>query len=351
LTALSRVYGRVALLRRAWYERHPDRLRRLSRPVISVGNLASGGSGKTPIVAALAQLLLEHGERPAILSRGYGRRRVDDGVVVVSNGAQVLADAERSGDEPQMLARALPGIAVMVAADRYLAGTLAERRFGCTVHLLDDGFQHVQLARTIDLLAVSRADLQDRVVPAGRLREPLEAASGADAVLVAGDDEDAREVESVLHPRAVFRVVPRYQDPRFVQPFGEAMQVNAMQANDVPANGTRRVVAVAAIARPERFFAALRAKGWDVAREMTFRDHHWFTAKDLKKVSAAAEETGASLVMTTEKDAMRLGPLVGRGLAPRQAGREGAPYAYLPMSVTIEPGDRFASWLRERLAA
>lgn len=331
MNPLSRVYGRVALLRRAWYERHPDRLRRLSRPVISVGNLVVGGSGKTPIVAALAQLLMEIGERPAILSRGYGRRQADDGVLVVSNGAQVLVDAERSGDEPQMLARALPGVAVIVAADRHLAGTLAERRFNCTVHILDDGFQHVQLARTVDLLAVSRADLQDRVLPAGRLREPLAAAAGADAVLVAGDEEDAREVEAALRVSAAFRVVPRYQDPRVVQPFGDAMQ----------ANGNRRVVAVAAIARPERFFAALRAQGWDVAREMTFRDHHWFRDRDLKKIAGAAAETGAGLVMTTEKDAIR----VGRALS-------GSPvWVYLPMSVTIEPADRFAAWLRERLIA
>jgi tetraacyldisaccharide 4'-kinase len=342
---LSRVYGRVALLRRAWYQRHPDRRRRLARPVISVGNLAVGGSGKTPVVAALAQLLVAQGERPAILSRGYGRRQTDDGVVVVSNGARVLVDAERSGDEPQMLARALPGVVVVVSADRHLAGTLAERRFGCTVHLLDDGFQHLQLARSVDLLAVSPEDLQDRVLPAGRLREPLEAAAGADAILVTGDDADVQTVEAALHPPAVFRVVPRFQEPRAVQPFGDA----------VPMNGSRRVVAVAAIARPQRFFATLRGHGWDVARELTFRDHHWFTAKDLKKVSAAAEETGASLVITTEKDAMRLGGShktrptyedhVGRALSGSPA------WAYVPMSVTIEPADRFAAWLRERLAA
>jgi tetraacyldisaccharide 4'-kinase len=336
LNPLSRVYGRVALLRRAWYERRPDRRRRLSRPVISVGNLAVGGSGKTPIVAALAQLLLEQGERPAILSRGYGRRQADDGVVVVSNGAQVLVDAEVSGDEPQMLARSLPGVTVLVAPDRYLAGTLAERRFGCTVHLLDDGFQHVQLARTVDLLAVSREDLQERVLPAGRLREPLDAAAGADALLVSGDEEDARAIEAALHPRALFRVVPGFQQPRRLQPSGEPVHTN----------GNRRAVAVAAIARPGRFFAALRTQGWDVTREITFRDHHWFTAKDLKKIAGAAADTGAPLVITTEKDAMRLAG------GPDKVRPTGTPtWAYLPMHVTIEPADLFAAWLRERLSA
>jgi tetraacyldisaccharide 4'-kinase len=322
------VYGRVALFRRAWYERHPGRVRRLSRPVISVGNLTVGGSGKTPIVAALAQLLIEQGERPAILSRGYGRRRAGDGVLVVSDGGQVLADTEQSGDEPQMLARALPGVAVVVGSDRYLAGTLAERRFGCTVHLLDDGFQHVQLARSVDLLAMSRADLEERVLPAGRLREPAAAAARADAVLVTGDDADAGVVSEALRPRAMFRVVVHHGDARLIHPFG----------GPLPETPARRVVALAAIARPERFFAAVRAQGWEIAREITFRDHHWFTDRDLDAIAKAAGETGAPLVMTTEKDAMRL---MTRHVS----------WAYLPMHVTIEPADRFAAWLQERLAA
>ena len=337
----------MARFRRGWYERHPDRVKRLSRPVISVGNLTVGGSGKTPIVAALAQLLMEAGERPAILSRGYGRRRASDGVVVVSDGGQVLAGPDQSGDEPQMLARALPGVAVVVSADRYLAGTLAERRFGCTVHLLDDGFQHVQLARDVDLLAVSRADLEEQLLPAGRLREPPEAAARADAVLVAGDDADARLVSDALR-LPTFRVVVHYDEARLIDPF----------AASLPALPDRRVVAVAAIARPERFFAAARAQGWDVAREIVFRDHHWFTSRDLEAISNAARETGAAIVMTTEKDAMRLLPMspVGRALSgsPREPGRvraTGSLWAYLPMRVTIEPAERFAAWLQERLAA
>ncbi len=350
MTLASRLYGRVALFRRAWYERHPGRVRRLSRPVISVGNLTVGGSGKTPIVAALAQLLIDQGERPAILSRGYGRRGASDGVLVVSDGGQVLVGTEQSGDEPQLLARALPGVAVVVGSDRYLAGTLAERRFGCTVHLLDDGFQHVQLARTVDLLAVSRADLQEHVLPAGRLREPTAAAARAHAILVTGDDADAGIVSDTLRPATMFRVVVHHGEARLVHPFGEPL----------PAPPVRRVVALAAIAKPERFFAAARAQGWDVAREFTFRDHHWFTSRDLDAIAKAAGETGAPLVMTTEKDAMRLLPeVVGRGVTPRQAGRlplevprgEGPPYAFLPMHVTIEPADRFAAWLQERLAS
>ena len=325
MSTLSAAYGRVAQLRRAWYGRHPHAVRSLARPVVSVGNLVVGGSGKTPVVAAIARLLQSRGEKPAIVSRGYGRRRAD-GALVVSDGVRVLEPTERSGDEPQMLARALPGVPLVVAADRHLAGTLAERRFGCTVHVLDDGFQHLQLARDVNLLLVSRADLEERVLPSGRLRERLDASAAADGLLVSGTEDDASAVARALGNEVVFRVVPRYAAPRLVHPYGNA----------VPAGGCR-AVAFAGIARPARFFDALKAEGWDVVREIAFRDHHWFTERDLRTISAAAESTGADIVLTTEKDAVRLDASAGRG------------WAYLPMEVTIEPGAAFEAWLTSRL--
>jgi len=160
---LSGAYGRITSLRRRWYAR-PGVRRRLDHRVVSVGNLSMGGSGKTPVVAALARLLLARGERPAILTRGYGRRDATEGVLVVSDRERVIEPVSRSGDEPQMLARALSGIPVLVSPDRYVAGSFAERRFGATVCLLDDGFQHVQLERDIDLLLVAPGDLQERTV-------------------------------------------------------------------------------------------------------------------------------------------------------------------------------------------
>ena len=142
-------------------------------PVISVGNLAMGGRGKTPVVAHLARLLLDAGERPAILSRGYGRRRPEDGVVIVSDGTHLCADLDRSGDEPLMLARAIRGAAVLVCDVRALARTLAERALGATVHVLDDGFQHRQLGRDVDIVIIAPEDLQrppPAVRPAARAR-------------------------------------------------------------------------------------------------------------------------------------------------------------------------------------
>ncbi|MBF8300592.1 MAG: Tetraacyldisaccharide 4'-kinase [Acidobacteria bacterium] len=341
MSLLSGVYGRAARFRRAWYGRHPSLTRQLRQPVISVGNLVVGGSGKTPVVAALARLLVSAGERPAILTRGYGRVRAADGVVVVSDGREVLVPTPQSGDEPQMLARALPGVPVLVSPDRYLAGCLAERTFGCSVHLLDDGFQHVQLARDVNLLVMSNVDLDERLLPSGRLREPLEAAAAADALLVSGTEADAEALAGRLGIKTMFQISARYDPLRRLDPPGALLS----------ADSGRRVVAVAGIARPERFFAALRAEGWDVARAIAFRDHHWFSERDLVVIERAAADTKADLVVTTEKDAMRLLPDVGRAFTARREPTGAVPWACLPLQVGIEPPLSFAAWITDRLHA
>ena len=307
-------------MRRSWYERHPQSRRSLDRPVISVGNLSVGGSGKTPIVAALARMLLDMGQRPAILSRGYARRRATDGVVVVSDGNHVLEPVENSGDEPQMLARALPGVPVLVCADRHLAGRLAEKQFDATVMLLDDGFQHLALGRNVDVLVMPASDLDDAVLPSGRLREPLDAASSADCVLVPGSLEDVSRVAATFDRMPVFRVTNHF---------------GTVQGLDASAPSGTRVVAVAGIARPERFFTTLREQGFEIVRELRFPDHHWFSSDDLDRIRTIAKELSADLVVTTEKDAVRVVPQSG--------------WAVLPMTAVIEPPELFSSWLRERL--
>lgn len=332
MSLLSGVYGRAARFRRAWYGRHPARVRQLDHPVISVGNLVTGGSGKTPVVAALAKMLLALGERPVILSRGYGRTRSADRVVIVSDGTRVLVPVRQSGDEPQMLARGIAGVPILVSADRYLAGRTAERQFRATVHLLDDGYQHFQLARDVNLLVMSPADFEERLLPAGRLREPIDAASAADALLVAGSEDDASLMSSRTGVSPAFQVRASYGQP-------------AVISGGATAGAPRRVVAVAAIARPERFFSALAVEGWDVARRMVFHDHHWFSDRDIAAVRQAATETGATLIVTTEKDAVRLDP---SRLAP-EGDLAAAAWAYLPMHVSIEPAT-FEPWITSRLA-
>ena len=332
IPALGSAYGVVAGWRRARYLRDPSSRRRLSRPVISVGNLGVGGSGKTPVVEHLARWLVTVGERPAILTRGYARRIAQDGVTVVSDASGVRATLDTAGDEPLMLARALPGVAVLVGADRYLSGRLAERRLGATVHILDDGFQHVQLHRDVDLLLVSEEDLDDRPLPLGRLRESLAAAQAADAALVtAGYDTAAERIGRGLNLSTVFRVTRAIAPPKAIVPPYESIVVPP----------TSRVFVVAGIAKPDRFVADVAAAGWEIAGTMTFRDHHPFSARDLDRIIAAATGARSSIVLTTEKDAVRLATL----------DLKAAPIAALPLVVGIEPEDRFHAWLTERLRA
>ena len=325
MTVLGTFYGGVARFRRSWYDRRPASRIRLSRPVVSVGNLVTGGSGKTPVVAAVAAVLSRHGHRPAILSRGYGRSRRAPGIVVVTEGTGPLVPVEQSGDEPQMLARDIRGVPIVVAADRARAGQAAIDRFDSTVLILDDGFQHLRLERKIDLLVLSSADLAEKLLPSGRLREPVSAASAADAVLAYGSAADAGQLAGRVGVEHSFCVTPRY------------LPLLALHGV-LPAD--KRVVAVAGIARPQRFFDALRKQGYDVVREFTFPDHHWFTAADVREIEAKVRELGASAVVTTAKDAMRL---------ERYRNGLTSPWAILPLSVFVEPSAEFEAWLLQGL--
>jgi len=331
LSAASSVYGAAASWRRRWHARDSRRQRSLAKPVVSVGNLRAGGTGKTPTVAHLARLLVACGERPAILTRGYGRRVQTAGVTVVSDGTRVLAALDTAGDEPLMLASALTGVPVLVGANRYLSGRVAEDRFGSTLHLLDDGFQHLGLARDVDLLMVSEDDLADRVLPAGYLREPLAAAAAADALLVtAGYESAAARVGRALGVSTTFlasrtigapRVVPSRES--VVVPFGDP------------------VFLVAGIARPERFFSDIAAAGWHVAGTLAFRDHHLYSQRDVAQITERAKSVRSAIVLTTEKDAVRLAACDLQGL----------PIAAVPLELSIEPEASFRDWLLARISA
>ena len=328
--ALSALAAGIARRRRAWYGR-PGQRRTLDRPVISVGNLAVGGRGKSPVTAWLAARLLADGEVPAVLSRGYKRSDRTEGVLVVRDAAGLRADVSRAGDEPLMLARRLAGAAVIVGEDRYLAGRLAECRLGCTVHVLDDGLQHLGLARDIELVLATEADLHDgRLLPAGRLREPVETARLADALLLAGGTAAAarREADRFGIDQA-FAVTRRLGPPRRVEPCAAPLERSA------------RVLAVAGIAEPGRFFDDLTSAGWNVAETMVFGDHHAFRARDVREIGERARLASADVVFTTEKDLMRLLP---RRPLP-------FPCAWVPLEVAVEPADGADAWLRARLAA
>jgi tetraacyldisaccharide 4'-kinase len=325
LTAASEIYARAARWRRRWYSARPSRQRRLSHPVISVGNLRVGGAGKTPLVAAVARILIARGERPDILSRGYARKA--GGYVVVADEHQVRAPIESAGDEPLMLARELKGVPVVVGADRFTSGRIAEQRFATTVHLLDDGFQHLELARDVDLVVADEIDLNDKVLPAGRLREPLSVAAVADAMLTTAAPEDVERLRQATGLDSVFRVARTLGAP--VAFLGD----RSRQLTRGPA------FAFAGIARPENFFDELTRSGWTLTGTKRFSDHHWFSASDLAHVERAARSSGAEIVLTTEKDRQRL----------EQFTVEHVTVAAVPLEVTIEPS--FEDWLLDRLAA
>jgi tetraacyldisaccharide 4'-kinase len=324
--ALSTLYGAAAAWRRQWYAQHPDRRRKLDRPVVSVGNLRVGGSGKTPVVEHLARLLADAGYTPAILSRGYGRKSPSSAPTVVSDGTRVLANIDTAGDEPLMLARALvdEGIRVVVGKDRYACGRLAERDLGATVHILDDGFQHFGLARDVDLVLTGEHDLSDEPLPYGRLREPLASATSADAVLVdAGYQDAAERIGRALRARNAYHITRSLLPPRMVD-----------TGDTVVVPNESRVFAFAGIARPERFFSDLTSAGWNVVGTKAFHDHHRFSKGDVSRVAAAAKKSGAAIVLTTGKDAVRL-----------PAGAMTMPLALVPLVSTVEPADEFRPWL------
>lgn len=319
---LSTLYAAVARRRRERHARVPELRRRLRHPVISIGNLAVGGRGKTPLAACIARLLLDAGERPAILSRGYGRENPVEGVVVVRDPSGVRADLARSGDEPLMLARQLPAVSVLVCEDRYLAGCVAERHLGTTVHILDDGLQHLQLDRDLEIVLVGKEDVRRPVtLPAGRLREPLDTLVVADAIVV----EEGVVIETAGIPAPLFTISRTTGAPDY----GGAR---------VPPGP---VYAVAGIAVPAEFFKQLRSSGIEIAGTRSFPDHHRFSRADVDRLLAAARAAHAVSVLTTEKDYVRL--LRFRPFS--------MPVGFVPLTITPEPLTDFAAWLAAGLRA
>ncbi len=323
---LHTLYGRIALTRRAWYDR-PGARRRLGRPVISVGNLRVGGTGKTPLVAAIAAWLVAAGERPAILSRGYARTVTRREPTVVSDGTRVLADVAHAGDEPLMLARAVPGARVVVCAERYAAGVVAETALGATVHVLDDGFQHLPLARDLDIVVTAAGTLAtDAVLPKGRLREPVSALARAGMLVVVGATDDEAAAEAHTYGVACG--------------LGATRRLGAPVAVEggVPARD-RAVVAMAGIGQPAQFVEALAADGWTVAEMCAYPDHHWYSPADLATVARRVAATGAWGVATTDKDAVRLEPL---GPLP-------VPVARWPLTLDVPRWDVLTGAIRQVL--
>lgn len=323
----QRFYALAHRLRRRWYA---TRAHRLPVPVVSIGNLSWGGSGKTPLTAALAAHLRDSGWRVAILSRGYGSR--GEGVRVVSRGEGPLLDPLVAGDEPVLLAGELPGVAVVVGPDRHVAGLHALERLepAPELFLLDDGFSHLRLARDLDLLAFPAADPfgGGRLLPSGRLREPLEAAARADAVLLTGAPESGDPGGELARALRLHG----FGGPGF------AVRTRAGAVRRIPSSkidAGARVLVVSAIARPEQFLETARRQSIEVAGELRFPDHHRYPPASLEKIRAAFVASKATVVLTTGKDRVKL------------QDRLELPIAELP--IVAEPEPAFFRWLDGRL--
>ncbi len=297
LTPLYRgaVVARIGAYARGWLSSS-----RLSASVISVGNLTFGGTGKTPMVIALVRDLVRRGRHPAVLTRGYGRA-VDDPVVLI--GPEPKADVSTTGDEPLELAWRLPGVPVVVDADRIRGGIEALTR-GADVLVLDDGFQHLQLDRDLNILLVDAGDPWGggRLPPLGRLREPLSGLARADAVVVTkiGPDPEPilAEVRRVVGDHAPgIPVLAARLEPTAVRR-GDGVAVPKVLTG-------QRVLAVAGLGRPEGFADLLRAAGAEIVETRWFADHHPFSDAEVGAAVDAAESAGA-VVVTTAKDAVKM---------------------------------------------
>jgi tetraacyldisaccharide 4'-kinase len=302
LSPLASLYGAGVALRLALYRRGLLHVTRAGRPVVSVGNLAAGGAGKTPFVRWLAGELLARGQRPAILTRGYGRATA--GPVLVSDGAGHVATVAEAGDEASLLARALPGVPILADARRVRAAAVMEARFpDVSIHLLDDGFSHVALERDADvvLLDATAPDAGGALLPAGRLREPLASLARADFVVVT-KTEQADPAHAAALARAHAPGVPVYRARTNVLGIFDT-RGEPVSARDLP-GGT--LVAVAGIARPDSFRATLGACRIEPTAFLRFPDHTPYGAAAIERILRTARETGATAAITTEKDAVKL---------------------------------------------
>jgi len=308
MNPLTSLYGAATALRNTLFDRGVLSSRRLVQPVVSVGNLSAGGSGKTPFVIALGELLKARGIRFDVLSRGY--RRKTRGVLVVETDG----NAADFGDEPLLIARRL-GVPVIVGESRYDAGRVAEQKFQPQLHILDDGFQHRSLVRDFDIVLMTEYDLDDRLLPSGRLREPLSSLPRADAIVLLR--EFSTENLAAQNPAI-----------RNFTPPGKLIW--RMKREIVVPAALVAPIVFCGIARPQQFFAQVRGAGVTPAAEVEFRDHHAYNRSDIERLIAIHSKLGAGGFLTTEKDAVNLGSLQ----------EELKPFAVAALSLTIDhPAD------------
>jgi len=295
-------------LRARCYESGIFTKHRLAVPVVSIGNLTLGGSGKTPVVQYIAALLRSRGYHPAIVSRGYGGN-AGNPVNVVSDGSKIFLDADEAGDEPRLLAENLPDVAVLTGPVRRLPAHQAIS-LGADIIILDDGFQHLALARDLDLVLFNADFLagNSRIFPGGDLREPVAALNRCHGFILTGvGDENRRRAEKFSHllqsrfpGRPVFFAGYTADDLVFHRPDSDESAENPADVAALP------LLAFCGIARPAAFRRTLARQGIHPCSLLEFRDHHRYSGEDMARLAAAARQQGAQGLITTEKDYVKI---------------------------------------------
>lgn len=297
LAPFAWLYSLALRLRAALYQRGILKTHRLPRPVVSIGNITVGGTGKTPVTAFIARILLSEGYRVAVLSRGYGGS-LEGQTCVVSDGATIMLGARECGDEPYLLASTVPGLMVVIGTDRHAAGQLAMQQLSPDIFLLDDGFQHLRLHRDLNILLLdfSRPFGNNLTLPAGILREPSTAIRRADLVIF------------TRAPKGATITADKWGIPGCVSchtivdllPLGSRTPVTFSHCLG------HKVLAFAGIADPDSFFEGLRAKGLNLVQGLNFPDHVVYNRERCDEIAEAMRVSGADFMVTTEKDGVKL---------------------------------------------
>ena len=308
LPPLSAIYGvvtraRITAYRRGWFS-----VSKLSAPVISIGNLTTGGTGKTPMVEWVCiAVARETGKRACVLTRGYGRANPQS-QVVVSDGNRLLASEREAGDEPYLLARNLIGIAAVVCnPDRAAAGEWAIKNLGSEVFVLDDGFQHLRLSRDLDIVTIDATNPWGggSLLPYGRLREPRAGLSRADCIVITRTEQVEDAVSLSESVQRLAGAIPVFNSRMMTSGIrslnGESVNNESLLAQPV--------AAFCGVGNPESFFNQLRREGYSPVFVRAFADHHDYNQADLNRLIKEAKDHGASGLITTAKDALKLASL------------------------------------------
>ena len=341
LSPLGVLYGAIAETRLALYRRGLLNISKLDAPVISVGNITTGGTGKTPLVEHIARVFAAEGRTVCILTRGYGREN-PKARVLVSDGRRILASENESGDEPRLLAENLAGIAAVISdRDRFVAGRWALSELGCDALILDDAFQHLRLARDLDVVTIDAMEPWGGglLLPGGRLREPRSGLSRADCIVITRADQARdlnslkREIDGLSNHRPLFTSRMRV---RGLRRFGTGA---AEEETPCKPDMATPVAPFCAIGNPRSFIRQVEEEGYEIGGVSIFPDHHRYNQRDLNRIVDKARRAGATSLITTAKDAVKLRSLV-----------VDLPGYVLDIEICIDEEARFVEMIRATMA-